>query len=186
MPKNFLKRHLPAPERIASIPGLGLIRHRLNDPNLWHLNRRSASGAVFWGLWFAFLPMPLHIIPAVFVAIFLRLNLPLCVMMVWVNNPFTLLPMLYLGYQVGVGLVPAWAMHPAPRISDFGHFLQAWIHHSPAIKTHIRLAGLLEPVLLGMLVSGFLFGGIGYLLMNQIWRLHVVRAWKRRQNRRSR
>ncbi|MCC6375199.1 MAG: DUF2062 domain-containing protein, partial [Moraxellaceae bacterium] len=51
MPKNFIRRHLPTPEKIANMRGLGFLRHRLQDASLWHLNRRSASGAVFWGLW---------------------------------------------------------------------------------------------------------------------------------------
>jgi uncharacterized protein (DUF2062 family) len=75
MPKNFIRRHLPTPEKIGNMRGLGFLRHRLQDPSLWHLNRRSASGAVFWGLWCAFLPMPLHAIPAIIAAILFSLGL---------------------------------------------------------------------------------------------------------------
>ncbi len=185
MPKHLIRKYLPDPEKIASLPGLGPLRHRLEDPNLWHLNRRSASGAVFWGLWFAFLPMPFHTVPAVIVAIMLRLNLPLCVLMVWFNNPFTLLPILWLSYHLGALLVPQWAMHPPPHLVDFARLVESWFHHGPPDKHPIRLARLLEPVLLGMMVNGFIFGAVGAMSLNLLWRQHVRRAWTRRRKARK-
>jgi uncharacterized protein (DUF2062 family) len=88
MPKQFIRKHLPNPEKIANMKGLGFLRHRLQDPNLWHLNRHSASGAMFWGIWCAFLPMPFQTIPAAIIALVFRVNLPLCVVLVWLSNPF--------------------------------------------------------------------------------------------------
>jgi hypothetical protein len=36
-----------------------------------------------------------------------------------------------------------------------------------------------------MLVTGFLFGCVGYLGMNWYWRYHVTKAWNKRQFRKS-
>ena len=49
----------------------------LHDANLWHLNRRSASGAFGIGLFFAFWPFPFQMILVVMMAIPLRVNIPL-------------------------------------------------------------------------------------------------------------
>ena len=101
MPKHLIRRYLPDPEKIARTPGLGFLRHRLEDPNLWHLNRRSASGARFWGLWCAFLPMPFQTVPAAIAALVFRVNLPLAIVLCWISNPLTMLPVIYVGYDLG-------------------------------------------------------------------------------------
>ena len=75
MPKKMIRKYLPDPEKIANIQGLGFLRHRLQDPNLWHLNRHSASGAMFWGLWCALLPMPFQMIPAAIAALIFSASL---------------------------------------------------------------------------------------------------------------
>lgn len=183
MAKHIIKRYLPSPEKIASTPGLGFLRHRLEDPSLWHLNRRSASGAMFWGLWFAFLPIPFQMFPAAVAALLFRLNLPLCVALVWLTNPLTMLPCVYVGYSIGAlllnrPLLDSRAIHDLlSQLSDlFGEKTDS-ITASEALRQHI------EPFLLGMLVTGFLAGCLGYLGMNWYWRYHVRHAWQKRQQR---
>jgi hypothetical protein len=184
MPKHFIRRYLPAPDKIAQAPGLGFLRHHLEDPNLWHLNRRSAAGAMFWGLWFAFLPMPLHTIPAVIIAVVFRINLPLTIAMVWMVNPLTMLPCFYLGYDVGALLLnrPAISLH---EISLLMEAIENMGSNSAATGNAIHVTGYLEPFLLGMLVTGFMLGCAGYLGMNWYWRRHVLRSWQKRRKRKA-
>ena len=73
----------------------------LHEPNLWHLNRRSASGAFGIGLFFAFWPVPFQMWLSAGLAIPFRANLPLSVATVWVTNPFTIPPIFYGAYKVG-------------------------------------------------------------------------------------
>jgi hypothetical protein len=35
MPKRLIRKYLPNPEKIANMRGLGFLRNRLQDPNLW-------------------------------------------------------------------------------------------------------------------------------------------------------
>jgi|JI10StandDraft_1071094.scaffolds.fasta_scaffold1207831_1 hypothetical protein len=179
MPKNFIRRHLPTPEKIANMRGLGFLRHRLQDPSLWHLNRRSASGAVFWGLWCAFLPMPLHAIPAIIAAIFFRFNLPLCLLLVWINNPITLIPILYSSYFVGSYFLPQAEPTVTPSMSDIQQVVSdVFFHHSATSNVHLGV--YVEPVLLGMLVTGFVLACTDYMAMNYFWHYRVMKKWHKR------
>ncbi|MEC8208404.1 MAG: DUF2062 domain-containing protein, partial [Pseudomonadota bacterium] len=45
MPKKFIRRFLPDHQSIKQNKALKIFGKVLHEPNLWHLNRRSASGA---------------------------------------------------------------------------------------------------------------------------------------------
>ncbi len=188
MPKHFIRKHLPNPEKIANMKGLGFLGHRLQDPNLWHLNRHSASGAMFWGVWCAFLPMPFQMIPAAIAALVFRVNLPLCVVLVWISNPLTMLPVVYISYFVGASLLskPMISIEKIYQLVDnLGTMVTSVFKEVKPTRNAIDVSQHLEPILLGMLVTGFLFGCIGYLSMNWYWRYHVTKAWNKRQFRQS-
>ncbi|MFW6343056.1 MAG: DUF2062 domain-containing protein, partial [Halothiobacillaceae bacterium] len=74
---------------------------RLQDGNLWHLNRRSVSGGVAVGLFSAFVPIPFQMVLAAGLAILLRVNLPLSVVLVWITNPITIVPLLWVANRIG-------------------------------------------------------------------------------------
>ena len=188
MPKQFIRRYLPAPEKIANMKGLGFLRHRLQDPNLWHLNRHSASGAMFWGLWCAFLPMPFQMIPAAIAALVFRVNLPLCIVLVWISNPLTMIPVIYLSYFVGASLLNKPMIHTDTLyrlVENLGSLVSNFMTNKAYHKKNLELVQHIEPILLGMLVTGFLLGCIGYLGMNWYWRYHVTKAWNNRQFRKA-
>ncbi len=187
MPKHIIRKYLPDPEKIANLQGLGFLRHRLQDPNLWHLNRHSASGAMFWGMWCAFLPMPFQTVPAAIAALLFRVNLPLCVVLVWLSNPLTLIPMVYISYFIGASLLskPMISSTEVHQLVNNLSDLIKSIFDSHAAQPSIDLSRHIEPFLLGMLVTGFLFGCLGYLAMNWYWRFHVTQAWNKRQLRRA-
>lgn len=187
MPKHLIRRYLPHPDRIIHHRSLRFMSKRLADPSLWHLNKRSAAGAAFWGLWCAFLPMPLQMLPAAAAAILFRVNLPLTVVLVWVSNPLTMIPLIYVAYFAGSQLLGT----PMPSseeirqlVTYLGDVIQGMFSgNAPASEE--MLSRHLEPLLLGTLVTGFLFACCGYVLMRIYWRWHVVSAWKKRQRRRA-
>ncbi|MDP2229169.1 MAG: DUF2062 domain-containing protein [Moraxellaceae bacterium] len=188
MPKHIIRRYLPHPERIIRHPALRFLGARLADPSVWHLNKRSAAGATFWGLWCAFLPMPLQMLPAAAAALLFRVNLPLCVVLVWVSNPLTVIPLLWLVYLVGSLLLG----QPIPDTAEIRQLvielknaLEGMFSDS-ATGNAATLAQHLEPLLLGTLVTGLLFGSVGYVLMRLYWRWHVIHAWQVRQKKRLR
>lgn len=187
MPKHLIRRYLPDPEHIAAYPGFGLLGKRLGDPSLWHLNRRSAAGAAFWGLWCAMLPMPGQMVVAAGMAIVFRVNLPLCVALVFASNPLTLIPLAWLAYFIGSHLlhIPMLSFSELSRLlADFAIMLsQLFSGGNPSAST--ALFQQIKPILLGAIAMSFMFGSAGYVLMRLFWRWHVLSAWKKRHEKRQ-
>jgi hypothetical protein len=144
----------------------------LHDPNLWHLNRRSASGAFAVGLFIAFVPVPFQMLLAAAVAILFRVNLPVSVALVWLSNPLTIPPIFYFTYSLG-----AWLLGLPPRSEGF-HFELSyeWLV--------TELGAIWEPFLLGCFVSGVVSAAVGYLAIRGLWRLHLVKHYKARKQQR--
>ncbi len=164
--KKFFKRSLPQQSQIKSHPKLQFFGKLLHEPNLWHLNRRSLSGGMAVGLFIAFIPLPMQMLLAVAAAIWLRVNLPLSISLVWITNPVTMPPLLYFAYKLGAFLLGV------PIIETEFSFSPEWILYT--------LENLLHPLLLGCLVMGTISAAIGYLTVNFLWRLQVIRLWKDR------
>ena len=127
--------------------------------------------------------MPLQMLPAAAAAILFRVNLPLTILLVWVSNPLTMLPLIYVTYYVGSLLLgtpmPSWT-EISQLVSYAGELLGGLF--SGTAPTQGKVLGRhLEPLLLGTLVTGFLAACTGYLLMRIYWRWHVVSAWRKRQ-----
>ena len=102
MPKKFIQRWMPNHEKVRNHPHLNKVFGTLlHDPNLLHLNRRSVTGAFFIGLFMAFMPIPFQMIPAAACAIWLRVNLPISIGLVWITNPITMPPIFYFSYKLG-------------------------------------------------------------------------------------
>jgi len=141
----------------------------IHDPGLWHVNRYSASGAFAIGLFCSFLPIPFQMVLAAGLAIYFRVNLPMSVVLCWVTNPVTMVPMFYFAYKVG-----AWILGVPPN--DFSFELSfEWLRS--------ELIYIWKPFLLGCLICGSTLSLLGYYTINLLWRYHVARAWKARQAR---
>ncbi len=170
--KKFFQRHLPEPHRIHGHRHLSFLGERLHAPDLWHLNRRSAAGAVALGLFVCYLPIPFQMVVAAIGALFFRVNLPLSVVTVWVTNPLTIPPMFLLAYKLG-GWLMGEHYHAPPEINGWQElkelFLVGW-----------------EPLLLGSLLLGSLLALAGYFTVSWLWRLHLLRRWNARKARRRR
>src|SRR5579862_3712346 len=80
---------------------LRLFGERITDPLLWSLNRHAITGAFGAGIAIACIPLPVHTIVAVLVALYWRLNLPVALASTWVVNPFTMVPFYYGAYRLG-------------------------------------------------------------------------------------
>jgi len=172
MPKKLIKRLLPDHETIRNHKHLRVFGRLLHDPNLWHLNRRSASGAFAVGLLMAFVPLPTQMLLAAAGAILFRVNLPLAVALVWLTNPITMPPIFYFCYRVGT-----WVLQTPPHAV---HFALTW----QWLET--ELVTIWKPFLLGCAVMGSLSAAVGYGLVRLLWRLQVVRHYQRKREERRR
>lgn len=172
MPENPLLRYLPTRTELRKNRALKPIAHLLHEENLWHMNRRSVSGAVFIGLFTAFLPLPGQMIIAALLAVTTGCNLPLAVGLVWISNPLTMPPMFYFAYRLGAWLL-GWELE-----TDAVELSFDWLWQN--------FAGIGYPLLIGSLVCGWVGGATGFVITRLVWRLKVLRRWRERRELRRR
>ncbi|MBU2570268.1 MAG: DUF2062 domain-containing protein [Gammaproteobacteria bacterium] len=168
MPKKLIKKYLPHPDKIKGHKNLQFLGERLHEPNLWHLNRRSVALAFAIGLFTAWIPVPGQMAIAAVGAFYFRANLPLSVALVWITNPFTMPPMFYFAYRVGLLLM---ARKPHDDVEFTFENAMA------------ELGDIWAPFLLGCLVIGTISSAAGYFGMSNLWRYHVGKRWIKRQKR---
>ncbi|MEM7692423.1 MAG: DUF2062 domain-containing protein [Pseudomonadota bacterium] len=167
MPRQTLKNLMPTPARLRESGALEPLGEWIYSSNFWHLNRYSASMAFFVGLFLAFIPVPGQMLLAALAAILLRCNLPIAVGLVWITNPLTIPAIFYLAYQVGALLIDVPVTQTSFELSV------GWLESN--------LLRIWKPLLLGCLLCGLFFGSLGYFVINMLWRMRVVRQWRRRK-----
>ncbi|KMQ74712.1 DUF2062 domain-containing protein [Marinobacter subterrani] len=173
MPKKFMKRYLPTPEKVRAMQSLSFLGDILHEPNLWHINRHSVARAFLVGVWFCFIPMPFQMLAAAIFAVWLNANLPLSVVLVWISNPITMPPLFYFNYKVG-----AWALS-RPVLSFEFQLSWSWISE--------RIMDIGIPLYLGSLIVATVSACFSYLIIQLLWRRKVRSDWRLRQiNRRKR
>lgn len=170
MPKKYFKRIMPDHNTIREHKHLQMFGTLLHDPNLWHLNRRSVSGAFAVGLFVAFVPIPFQMLLAAALAIPLRVNLPLSVALVWISNPVTMPPLFYGAYLLGARVLNR------PEQPFTFELTWEWLGSG--------LMHIWEPFLLGCFLVGTAAGILGYVLVRLFWRWHVVKHHRLRKFRR--
>ncbi|MEE8057452.1 MAG: DUF2062 domain-containing protein [Pseudomonadales bacterium] len=171
MPKKFIKRFVPDPDWVKKQQSLRLLGDWLHDPNLWHLNRHSVATATFIGLFVAFIPLPTQMIIAALMAILLRANLPISVILVWITNPLTIAPIYFLAYKVGTAITGS-------EPSQFAFELSwKWLSQG--------LANSWQPFILGCVLCGLFFGLLGSAVVRWAWRKHTLQRWHERKFRRQ-
>lgn len=171
MPKKFIKRLMPDHQALRNHKYLRIFGERLHDPNLWHLNRRSASGGFAIGFFVAFIPIPFQMVIAALGAFWFRVNLPIAVALVWLTNPFTMPPIFYVTYKLG-----SWLMgQPVPQ-REF-EVSYEWLVG--------QLDVIWQPFLLGSLLTGAFFATVSYFAVRGLWRLRVVRHWQQKKDERA-
>lgn len=167
MARKILKRIIPSPESIKKYRSLEMLGDWLHDPNIWHLNRKSVSAAAFIGLFVAFIPLPGQTLIAAFLAIMLRVNLPISILLVWITNPLTMAPIFYLSYKVGAAIMGTAANQFNFEISWY------WLTNG--------LAQIWQPFLLGCLLCGTFSGLLASAAVRWAWRKHTIHRWHERR-----
>jgi len=167
MPKKLIKRFSPDPAKLRANPKLKIFGEKLQTPNLWHLNRRTAAGAVAVGLFCAWMPVPFQMLLAAFLAIYFSVNLPLSVALVWVSNPITMPPLFYGAYRLGAFILnqPLMAFHFSLSYE--------WILN--ALET------IAPALFLGCFIIGLICSFIGYWTLTFFWRYSSAKKWKSRK-----
>ncbi|MBF0470363.1 MAG: DUF2062 domain-containing protein [Gammaproteobacteria bacterium] len=166
MPPKFLSKLMPDHKTLREHRHLQVLGSLIQDPRLWYLNRRSASGAFAVGLFMAWVPLPSQMIMAAALAVLFRVNLPLSVALVWITNPVTMPPMFYFAYRFGLALLGR-----PPQAFSF-ELSWEWLVEG--------MQFIWQPFLLGCLVLGVISSLLGYCTVRLLWRLHLVSRWRTR------
>ena len=169
MARKFLRKFLPHSDVITKNRWIQMLGPRLQDPSLWHINRRSFSLAVALGIFCAFIPVPFQMVIAAAGAIWIRVNVLVAVPMVWLSNPFTMGPLYYYCYRLG-----AWILDRQPKPFDFELSFD-WLI--------TRLAYIWQPFLLGCLVVGSIAALVSFVVVRVLWHLHILNHIKIRAQR---
>ena len=168
MPRRLLKKIFPHPTTLQSRWYLRLFGKRVTDPQLWSLHRRSVTAAFGWGLAICFVPLPVHLPLAVFVAIIGRVNVPTIVGTVFLVNPFTVFPVFYTAYRVGAAVLG----EPVRRFNF--QFSFKWLQYG--------LGPLWEPFLIGCLSCSMVAGLAGWISLELVWRWSVRKRYRTRRD----
>jgi hypothetical protein len=160
MPRQFFKRISPKYQEIREAWYLRPFRALIHDPSLWATHRKAVVPAVALGVFIAFIPLPIHPLLAAFAAIFMRVNLPVTLISVWINNPLTIAPIYFSGYALG-SLILGQTLF---EVAD--------------LQTLIEEAIL--PLTVGLLCLGTLVAALSYLGLNLFWRWSVRLRMKKR------
>ncbi len=172
MPRKLIKKYMPDEKMLRSHRHLSWLGRHLHDPNLWHLTRKSVARAFLVGIFCAFMPIPGQMIVAALLAILVSSNLPISVGLVWITNPFTMPPIFYACYRIGIWLLG--------MESTIGH---NWSWDLETIQA--EFASIWWPLLFGSLVCGLVFSLLGYAAISRFWIWHVGRSWRKRSKQRS-
>ena len=169
MPRQLLKRILPARARLREQWFLRPFSALLHDPALWATHRKNVLKAFAVGLIVCFVPIPGQMAVAAVAALWIRTNIAVAVATSWLANPVTVGPVYYSAYRVG-----------------------AWLLDEPSGRFHVELSidwltgGLLrlwQPLLLGCLVLGTVTTVTSVFVLNRIWiasSRHRFRSRRRR------
>ncbi|HYR36901.1 MAG TPA: DUF2062 domain-containing protein [Burkholderiales bacterium] len=175
MRRKFWRKYLPEPEQVLARKWAAPFRPWLGHPNLWHLNRHSVPGAVAIGLFTGLIPGPIQMLAALLLAIPLRKNVPVAMVMTLYTNPLTIVPLYFLAYAYGRMIL---GYHgPDDPIAPF-HW--DWTLHS---FLHWVMS-LGKPLGIGLLALAVTLAVIGYFATELAWRAYVIQAWRRRAARR--
>ena len=170
--KSHIQKFIPERKHIQEHKHIRHFGDWLHDTNIGHMTRQSSEGGVAIGLFWAMMPLPLQTIFAAATAIFMRVNLPLSVIFVWVTNPVTAAPIYYLAYKLGSVLLNEPIQHVTFEFS---------MHWMTDTLVHIW-----QPLMAGCVLLAVCSAAIGNVTIRLLWRVLTLRKWNRRQSNRSR
>ncbi|MEC4717749.1 DUF2062 domain-containing protein [Noviherbaspirillum sp. CPCC 100848] len=142
---------------------------RSGRPQLWAPRRRTVAVGAAIGTAISVLPIPAQALLAAFAAIQFNAHLPTAVVLTFIGNPFTMLPILGLAWMLGalcLGQPLAWPAFGLP--SGGGEWLGLF-----------QEAGM--PLLLGVPLLALISGSLAFGIVLAGWKGMVLYRWRKRR-----
>lgn len=162
--KSFLQKYAPKKDTIQQ---QYKYLHYLGGQDVWRFSCYSSARGVAIGLFWAMIPIPMQTIFSALTAIWLKANLPLAIIFVWVTNPLTMTPIYYLAYKLGSVL-----LDQEPQKITFEFSIQ-WL-----VQTFVHIW---QPLMAGSLLLGCCAATIGNITILTLWKISSLRKWRRKQ-----
>jgi len=144
--REFLKKFL----RVENESVCSLFKR----PEIWQWRKHTVARSLLIGLSVALLPLPFQMIVAALASVYLGAYLPLAVLLVWISNPVTFLPLTWVCLSVGCNLLQIdMTILAEIRNGQYWQLMQTyWL-----------------ALLIGSSVTGLSLGLIGYHLTHWCW-----------------
>ena len=122
---------------------------------LWSFKGAPIQSALFWGIWISMLPIVgIQMMVVFFVSLLVRANLPLIVALQWISNPFTMGPIYFADYKIGMTMFKLLGInYPQNKLLSAQY---DWSEFS--FKEVFKLIDTFPPMMLGGSVLGVFFG----------------------------
>jgi len=168
----WIKGHVPTRETLERNRFVRPFAHLIFRSELWRMNRRSVPRGVALGLFVGVMIPFAHFVVAMFVAVFVRANIPAALAATFIGFPLIYVAIVALAYKIGEWLLHMDAMTGIQPISETMEKTQ-----TDHLLQQLTGAGL--DTALGLLVIATVLSSLGFVLTSVIWRYWI--AHKRRQ-----
>jgi uncharacterized protein len=167
--RSFEPRVLAEFER----PGLGWAKPWLDRHDVFSFNRNPLAMGIAIGLFCGLIPGPLQILGSILLCSWLRGNIIAAAVATFYTNPFTIVPLYALAFEIGSLVMPGSQALP-PWNKDVSAF--------SALVEWVRAMGW--PLVVGLPTMGLLFASWGYALTQILWLRPVIARARRMKHRR--
>lgn len=171
--QGWLKRHLPTRESLEHNRWIRPFAHRVLRSELWRMNRRSIPRGVALGLFVGIMVPLAHFVVVLFVAMFVRANIPAALTATFIGFPVIYIALAALAYKIG-----EWLLHvdALTGIQPLGETMQ----HTQTDHLLQQITGAGLDTALGLFVLATILSALGYGLSSVFWRLWVARKRRTR------
>ena len=177
MAKHFFQSWLPSPEKVNNMKIMKIFGNKISSPQLWYVNRKSISKAMFIGTFWGILPIPLHSLLIVLTVVLFNANLPIGLLMAWIMNPLTIIPILLLAFWIGSKIYHVHMINQDMLLGVF-HQIQHWIENFGHGHIDLSLAKILAT---GLLIEALIMAVVLCITTRLYWRWTVIKKWRLRQ-----
>jgi len=175
VPRKYFRKILPDHNTVRQNRWMRPFSAWLHHHNLWHLHRRSVAGGVAVGMFCGLIPGPFQMIGAALLAVLFRVNLPVAMFTTLYTNPFTILPLYVVAYELGAfvtgqhdGFISSHLAIPEMDWSNWYSILPDW------------LLSLGKPFAIGLPLLAVILAVVGYFAVRVLWYWMAVWKWKKR------